>query len=443
MEIRDPVHGSIQILDEEIPLIEHPFFQRLRGVKQLGLSEYAFPGASHTRYLHSVGVMSVATKAFEKIFATELATSHHKSEFQRLKFTVRLAGMLHDIGHAPLSHATESVMPNVDKLKLSSRYLNLDKTQNKKRHANHEDYTLKSITDSSFSDSFKLVEKSFGVKKECVADLISGNTVDPDYFTIGKVNYFPVLHQLVSSELDCDRMDYLLRDSYFCGVSYGDFDLDWILDNLRVCTIDSMAYLGISERAIPSFDDFLLSRYHMFLMVYFHYRAVCLEKLLEKYFAQSAHEYKIPHDIEEYRKHDDSYLMNILRNSKSPIASKIINNSIPTKIYETFGDNKLEQLNDLTQFLGENKIDYILCSSTGRLSKYYDHKGNPLNLTNKYSMKVEKNFFGTNNKTYSDMHLTSVLYEKFRTTHTVNRLHCDIETLPKSTINKIYKIIQK
>ncbi len=80
-------------------------------------------------------------------------------------------------------------------------------------------------------------------------------------------------------------MDYLLRDSYFCGVSYGKFDLDWIIDNLRCAIVDGKAYLGITERAVSTFDDFLLCRFHMFLMVYFHYKAVCLEKMLGRYFS--------------------------------------------------------------------------------------------------------------------------------------------------------------
>ena len=117
-------------------------------------------------------------------------------------------------------------MPSLKHLEIPSNYLDEDVDLNKQ--AGHEDYTIKSIVDSSFSDSFKEVEKRFGVTKGAVADLIRGNTNDPDYFELDGKNYFPILHQLISSELDCDRMDYLLRDSYFCGVSYGNYDLDWI-----------------------------------------------------------------------------------------------------------------------------------------------------------------------------------------------------------------------
>ena len=247
MEIRDPVHGSIAIHDEEIPILEHAFFQRLRSIKQLGFAEYIFPGATHTRYLHSIGVMYVSAQAFSKIFQNKITGV----DFYRLQETLRLACLLHDIGHAPLSHSTESVMPKVSELKLPAGFV----IGNDDRQATHEDYTLKSIVDSSFTESFKKVNLKYGVKPNAVAELILGKNLEPDYFTIGNINYFPLLHQLVSSEIDCDRMDYLLRDSYFCGVSYGKHDLDWVIENLESYPINGKAFLGISEKAISTFDN--------------------------------------------------------------------------------------------------------------------------------------------------------------------------------------------
>lgn len=97
MEIRDPVHGSIAIHDSEIEILEHPFFQRLRNIKQLGFSEYVFPGATHTRYLHSIGVMHISTMVFDSLFK-----NGQDKETARLRETLRLGCLLHDIGHAPL-----------------------------------------------------------------------------------------------------------------------------------------------------------------------------------------------------------------------------------------------------------------------------------------------------------------------------------------------------
>jgi len=431
MEVRDPVHGSIKIKPQEEKIIEHPFFQRLRSIKQLGFSEYVFPGATHTRYLHSIGVMEVVSRVFDQLFS-----EHSQNiDFIRLRQTVRLACLLHDIGHAPLSHTTEFVMPNVYDLELPKRF------QPEKNHkATHEDYTLKSIVDSSFTESFSDVIRDFGVDPNMIAELILGKNSDASYFTIDNINYFPILHQLVSSEMDCDRMDYLLRDSYFCGVSYGKFDLDWIIDNMRITIVDQSAYLGISERAIATFDDFLLSRFHMFLMVYFHYKGVCLEKMLKRYFASSPNEYQIPANIEDYLEHDDHFLMKVLRNSKNEWAQKIVRNTIPPKIFETFGLAQKNNLKDLENYLNNEGIDYIKCSSSGRLSKYYN-EGEDNN--NKYPLKVVREYnIVSGHYHIQDINEATGLFEKFSQSHSVNRIHCYFDDLNKSQQEAIRTLVK-
>lgn len=428
MEIRDPVHGSIPINDSEIEILEHPFFQRLRGIKQLGFSEYVFPGATHTRYLHSIGVMNVSTLVFNSLFKDQ-----NSKDILRLKESLRLGCLLHDIGHAPLSHSTESVMPMVSALKLPAQF------RGSERQASHEDYTIKSITDSSFTESFKGVTKEFGVEPNAVAELVIGETKNPAYFTVNGINYFPLLHQLVSSEMDCDRMDYLLRDSYFCGVSYGKFDLDWIIDNLKICVEGNQAFLGISERAISTFDDFLLSRFHMFMMVYFHYRAVCLEQMLLRYFESAKSEYAIPADIEAYLEHDDSYLHRVLRKSQNIWAKRIVMNNIPKKILETFGTIHLHQMHELEAFLKSENIDYIKCSSTGRLSKYYS-ANSPQDI---YPMKVmRESSLSKGHKTIKNIQEATDLFLKYSESHAVNRIHCDFDDLKESHKSQILKIIQ-
>jgi HD superfamily phosphohydrolase len=428
VEIRDPVHGSIAIHDAEIEILEHPFFQRLRNIKQLGFSEYVFPGATHTRYLHSIGVMHVATLVFNSLFKDQ-----NDKDILRLKESLRLGCLLHDIGHAPLSHSTESVMPKVSELKLPKQFEECD------RQASHEDYTIKSITDSSFTQSFKGVTKEFGIDPFAIAELVIGETSNPAYFTVKGINYFPLLHQLVSSEMDCDRMDYLLRDSYFCGVSYGKFDLDWIIDNLKICIENNQAYLGISERAISTFDDFLLSRFHMFMMVYFHYRAVCLEQMLLRYFENEKSEYAIPADIEDYLEHDDAYLMRVLRKSDNVWAQRIVKNNIPKKILETFGTVHLHQMHELETYLKSQEIDYIKCSSTGRLSKYYS-ANSPQNI---YPMKVmRESALSKDHKTIKNIQEATDLFLKYSESHAVNRIHCDFDELNQTHKDAILKIIQ-
>lgn len=432
MEIRDPVHGSIKILDEEISILETPFFQRLRSIKQLGFSEYVFPGATHTRYLHSIGVMDVASKVFDQLF------KHHSpsSDLERLKETVRLACLLHDIGHAPLSHTTEFVMPMLSEIKLPKPF-----EEKNDRQATHEDYTIKSIVDSSFTKSFKQVEEKFAVTPVQIAELIVGSTESSEYFTLEGIDYFPLLHQLVSSEMDCDRMDYLLRDSYFCGVSYGKFDLDWIIDNLHTSIEGNQAFLGINQRAVSTFDDFLLSRFHMFLMVYFHYKSVCLEKMLKRYFHSSPDEYKIPADIEKYLEHDDHLLSKVLRTSDNIWAKRVVHGQIPKKIYEIYGPAQLENLESLEKYLNQEGIDFIKCSSSGRLSKYYADGHDD---TNKFPLKVLQ-LSSIDNKVISSININEAtdLFEKFSRSHTVNRIHCDFEELSLEQQREILRITQE
>ena len=433
MEIRDPVHGSIHILDEEIPIIRDDFFQRLRNIKQLGFSEYVFPGATHTRFIHSIGVMNIASSAFVRLFKNRL----NDKNVLRLKETFKLACLLHDVGHAPLSHSTETVMPNLSELNIPKDFLSA-KDQKQDRQATHEDYTIKSIVDSSFAGSFSLVEKKFGLERKYIADLITGHTSDHAYFTIDGINYFPLLSQLVSSELDCDRMDYLLRDSYFCGVSYGSYDLDWMLDNLEICVENNMAYLGINERAVVTFDDFLLSRYHMFIMVYFHYRAVCLEQLLYKYFKTSPTEYVIPASIEEYIEHDDQYLMKILKRSKNKYAEAVVKNQVPQKIFESFNDKQELKLTSIQDYLASENIEFIRSSSSGRLSKYYVDETS----ISKYPTKVVRKLFGSDQKIISDIGDATDLFTKFSKSHAVNRLHCEFELLDPNKQKKILELIK-
>lgn len=429
MEVRDPVHGSIPIDDAEREILEHPFFQRLRNIKQLGFSEYVFPGATHTRYLHSIGVMNVASMVFNSLFK-----GNQSSEIHRLRETLRLGCLLHDIGHAPLSHSTESVMPMVSRLKLPRAF-----QEPVDRQATHEDYTIKSIVDSSFTSAFGSVRSAYGVHPEAVAQLVTGVCLDKAYFTVAGINYFPLMHQLVSSEMDCDRMDYLLRDSYFCGVSYGKFDLDWIIDNLKICVENNDAYLGISERAISTFDDFLLSRFHMFMMVYFHYRAVCLEQMLLRYFQSGWNEYNIPADIEAYLEHDDPYLYKVLRVSKNEWAQRVVRNDIPKKVLETFGTVHMDQMEALEKFFQSQNIDYIKCSSKGRLSKYYS-ASSPQQT---YPMKVmRESSLSKDHRTIKNIQEATDLFQKYSDSHAVNRIHCDFEKLSPDHQKQILEIIQ-
>ena len=425
MEIRDPIHGSISIQKEIIPVIKNNFFQRLQNIKQLGLANFIFPGATHSRFIHSIGVMFVGEKCFNTLFQHVPSND----DYLRIKHTFKLACLLHDIGHAPLSHTTEAVMPSLSELKIPSQL------PPPNRQATHEDYSVKAICDSSLTPSFKMLEERYGVQKEQVASLIQGISNNSSYFALDGIDHFPLLHQLVSGEIDCDRMDYLLRDSYFCGVSYGNYDLDWLINNLEIVIEQDRAILGLSERAIITFNDFLLSRYHMFLMVYFHYKSVCLEQLLKKYFKTSSNEYSIPADIEKYIECNDYQLMKTIQESQNKYARAIVKNKIPLKIYESFNSEQNENLNKIQIFLEREKVEYIKCSSQGKLSRY--------NTGNQYRapIKVVRTLFNGQKKLYSDIQEVTQLFRQFKEHHEVTRLHCDIDQLSSTLKKQVLKLI--
>ncbi len=131
-QIRDPIHGVIYVSQEERALIETPAFQRLRTIKQLGFADFAFPSATHSRYSHSLGAMNFAGKMFDRVFSQ---SSLAQSELSRFRQTVRLAAMFHDVGHPPLSHTTEMLMPPKSKLF----------SHGSAGKACHEDFTIKTI----------------------------------------------------------------------------------------------------------------------------------------------------------------------------------------------------------------------------------------------------------------------------------------------------------
>ena len=319
IKIRDPVHGTLKLSRNEIAVVDHPAYQRLRSIKQLGLADLAFPGATHSRYSHGLGTMHVATSMWRAIQKELSLKPEEKNRFHQ---TLRLAALFHDLGHAPLSHTTEAFMPPVRELSLGRWLVGEDH-----RQATHEDYALKLITDSSLT---ALIEEQFrdhGVTPDDIATLIAGQApkhTSKNPFVVDGRDYMPLLRQCVSSELDADRMDYLLRDSYFAGVPYGRYDLEWILENLTPVEHQDRVFLGLSARASFAFEDFLLSRYHMFMSVYFHHVSIGYEAMLARLHQENAHNIAVPAEVEGYLKFDDIFFFGVLRELKSPWARRIV-----------------------------------------------------------------------------------------------------------------------
>jgi HD superfamily phosphohydrolase len=306
--------------------------------------------------------MHLATRAFEAR-TQHLDQPLPSDRGRELRAILRAAALLHDIGHAPLSHASEFAMPMLSELAVPGYEAVPD------RQATHEDYTVKIITDSSLSD----VLRTSGLDPGAVAALIDpALPVDPGWFEVGGVDWRPLLQQLISSELDVDRMDYLTRDSHFAGVQYGIFDAGWLMSSLRSHVVDGRAHLALMDRAIYTFDDFLIARYHMFLMVYFHYKSMAYEEMLRMWFREGGDGYRLPTDVESYAAVDDVHLTSHLRASSNRWARRITERRHLRLFVERRGEPNAVDLSAVADRLIESGIEVISSRSEGILSKYFD-----------------------------------------------------------------------
>jgi HD superfamily phosphohydrolase len=379
INIRDAIHGAIEIEKHELPVLDSYFFQRLREIKQTGFAEHSFPGATHTRYIHSLGATHTITQIFQSIFSPNKLKLPAEA-YKRFRALARFSAMLHDIGHGPLSHTTEFAMPEVHKLKVPG-------AKKSNRKASHEDYTLKILLDSPLTPILEKATAHFGFTPLHIAAAIESHIEVNDDFFFEKVDgqtidFRPILHQLISSELDADRMDYLRRDSYQCGVNYGVFEYDWILSNLtfHINENDSKCYLALGHRGLYAFEDFLLSRYHMFLMVYLHHKTVVFDEMLSNFLNDPTCDYHLPADIEQYAHCTDSHLYSHLSNSQNQWAKRIVEKRPYRMLLETHSgipntEKAREQqerlFKKLKNDLEDRNIPFIANTSVSELSKYF------------------------------------------------------------------------
>lgn len=365
IEVRDPVHGTLVFSDGETAVIDSPEFQRLRAIKQLGFADVSFPGATHTRFLHSLGVCHLAGQVFDRIFKDfPFSTESHRQRFRQV---FRLGALLHDVGHGPLSHTTEEVMPAVNALKIG---IYTDRSFSNEQRATHEDYTIKYLTDSNLSDVLK--NNFSDISPIHIACLVDKSIACPDDFFIdGGMDFRPILSQLVSGELDCDRMDYLERDSYFTGTSYGKFDRDWMVNSMTVYRHEDKLFLGLNRRALYTFDDFLISRHHIHLMVYFHHKCLIFEEMLNRYLSSPSCTFRLPSSLDEYTQYNDFRLHEHLASAENPWAQRIAQKKpyrMLAEFHNTAESNRPEKVKSALEEMG---VDVIWASSSARLSKYH------------------------------------------------------------------------
>ncbi len=367
MDVRDPIHGNIALANAEVNVLDSKAYQRLRQIKQLGFSEFSFPGATHNRFLHSLGVCHLAGLAFDNIFANFQFSS--VSNRKRLRQTLRLGALLHDIGHGPLSHASEEVMPSLASLNVGI-YNKRDLPPAQGAQANHEDYTIKFVTDSSLTETLK---RNFSdIDPFHVACLIDKTLkLDDSFFIEGGFDFRPILSQIVSSEMDVDRMDYLERDAYFCGTNYGKVELNWLLSNLTFHPKENKLHLALDRRALYTFDDFLLARHHMHLMVYFHHKSLIYEELLYRYFTSADRSFSVPSDIEEYIHCTDYALWRHLSKVDNEWARRMVERRPFRMLFELHINGESPRPALISAALEQEGIPVIHSSSQARLSKYH------------------------------------------------------------------------
>lgn len=280
---RDPIHGYIKVYDTERDLINTPAFQRLRRIKQLGPTNLIYHGADHTRFSHSLGVMELATRVFDIVVAKDQEENllQWKDDVaERKRILLRLVALLHDIGHAPLSHTGEKELfpENLTHKDFSRRVV-------------EENEEIRDIIDNDLKDKFDITPENIG-----------------NFIT--KEEPYPILQQIIDGPLDVDRMDYLWRDSYYTGVHYGRFDLDRLTNTLVIVfdKVDESPSLGVEEGGVYTVEALTFARYYMFLQVYFHAvrRAYDLHytQFIKTILADSNDKY--PPNLDEYLKLDDN-----------------------------------------------------------------------------------------------------------------------------------------
>lgn len=252
--INDPIHGIMQLSRDEkdllIPIVNSEFFQRLRYIKQLSFAHLVYPGATHTRFSHCIGTAYLTKVLLENLYKTKSVNFRDENEYIKEKNISMLSGLLHDVGHGPFSHSFEEIKYGKTAFKheeWNNAIINLLKYEN--------------LVDSDILDTVNNILKKH-----------SNHEKNQD----GKFSS----RKIISSQLDTDRMDYLLRDSHFCGVEYGNYDPNWLIRCLTYS--ERLKSLAIFRKGVGAIEHYLFARRLMHKYVYLHPKKLICDKLLGK-----------------------------------------------------------------------------------------------------------------------------------------------------------------
>jgi HD superfamily phosphohydrolase len=283
-EIRDPVHSFIYLTEDEMKIVNTLVFQRLRYIRQLAFTHLVYPGAEHSRFAHSLGVMEFATRMFDTLMSKPLAKElkWKKEQRERNRQLLRLGALLHDIGHAPFSHASEELLPGLS----------------------HEEITRRLILEDPIKSLIDRFKQDFGITAKDVASFFSPKNIDPD---------IAFLKEIFSGEVDADKLDYLYRDSLFTGVHYGRFDYQRLIQSL--CLIEHPEtgdlVMAIEHGGLHALEAMVLARYFMFTQVYFHKVRRAYDHHLLEFLTKYVKRY--PKSLEKYLRYDDNVIFALLR----------------------------------------------------------------------------------------------------------------------------------
>ncbi|MEI3604259.1 HD domain-containing protein [Pseudogracilibacillus sp. SE30717A] len=306
---KDPVHRYVRVSDRVIwDLIATPEFQRLRRIKQLGTTYLTFHGAEHSRFNHSLGVYEIVRRMINKM-ETQEGWNHEE------RLVSLCAALLHDLGHGPFSHSFEKVF-------------NLD----------HEDFTKRIILeDTNVNTILNRVERGFPEK---VAQIIDKTYEDK------------LVISIISSQIDADRMDYLLRDAYYTGVSYGQFDMERILRVMRP-TKDQIVIKSTGMHAV---EDYIMSRYQMYWQVYFHPVTRSAEVILTKIFHRAKDLYQQGYQFEM----EPTLLLSFFKNEVKLKDYLQLDEPVIYYYFQRWQNEKDEVLSDLcTRFINRCLFKYV------------------------------------------------------------------------------------
>jgi HD superfamily phosphohydrolase len=295
-KVRCPVHGFIHYSANERRIIDHSVFQRLRHIKQLAMTYLVYPGAMHSRFEHSLGVMELATQAFDILILKhkdrlmlELAQIPELSEdtLAKARQIVRLMALLHDVGHPAFSHAAESTIPGGDHEKLSVYVL--------------EDVLAAEIDATFFDGTSRLLVRLMEKSEELT-----------------------FLREFVASQMDMDRTDYLRRDSLHCGVDYGVFDSRRLIESLTVIENPDSGrlQLAISRGGEHAFEALILARYQMNTQVYLHRIRRIYDYYLTEYMKLWGKEHHRTFD--EVLQHDDTSVLQEMRRDSADVTPRSV-----------------------------------------------------------------------------------------------------------------------